>query len=72
MSTPVLMISLNSCQYGEEIEGTGDPSPETRRRFCNLFRHFIASKRGRFRLCCITNASETPLTPVSRITVHLK
>src|SRR5467141_218983 len=29
-----------SRQYGEEIKGTGNPSLEPRRRFCNSFHHF--------------------------------
>jgi hypothetical protein len=30
---------------GEELEDTGRPSLETRRRFCNPFHHFIALAR---------------------------
>jgi hypothetical protein len=32
-----------SRQYGEEIKHTGNPGLETRRRFCNPFRHFRIS-----------------------------
>src|SRR5712692_6592454 len=32
---------------GDQVQHAGDSGLETRRRFCNPFHHFIASRRGR-------------------------